>query len=261
MKYAKKSLGQNFLIDQNIKKKIVNLVDIKNKDVVEIGPGKGFLTDEIIKKKPKTLILIEKDNRLYEFLKNKYNKNKNIKIFNKDILKFNLEKQLKEDTFIFGNLPYNISSQILIKVIRFKDQPPKFNSLIFMFQKELAERIYGKFGTSAYGRLSILANFKLKIVNKFFVSKNCFFPKPKVVSAVLHFKKRENMSYNIKKIENLEKITNILFSNRRKMINKNIKKIFKGKNLGFLKNLNLNSRPADLKPDKYYEITQIFERN
>ena len=75
-----------------ISKKIVNLVDIKNKDVVEIGPGKGFLTDEIIKKKPKTLILIEKDNRLYEFLKNKYNKNKNIKIFNKDILKFNLEK-------------------------------------------------------------------------------------------------------------------------------------------------------------------------
>ena len=69
------------------------------------------------------------------------------------------------------------------------------------------------------------------------------------------------MSYNIRKIENLEKITNILFSNRRKMINKNIKKIFKGKNLGFLKNLNLNSRPADLKPDKYYEITQIFERN
>ena len=81
----KNLLGQNFLIDQNIKK-IINLVDIKNKDVVEIGPGKGFLTDEIIKKKPKTLILIEKDNHLYEFLKNKYNKNKNIKIFNKDIL-------------------------------------------------------------------------------------------------------------------------------------------------------------------------------
>ena len=82
-----------------------------------------------------------------------------------------------------------------------------------MFQKELAERIYGKFGTSAYGRLSILANFKLKIVNKFFVSKNCFFPKPKVVSAVLHFKKkREYVSYNIKKIENLKKITNIFFS-------------------------------------------------
>ena len=261
MKYAKKSLGQNFLIDKNIKKKIVSLVNINNKNVVEIGPGKGSLTDEIIKKKPKTLILIEKDNYLYEFLKDKYNKNKNIIIFNKDILKFNLEKQLKKDTIIFGNLPYNISSQILIKIIKLKGQPSKFDSLIFMFQKELAERIYGKFGTRTYGRLSILANFKLKIVNKFFVSKNCFFPKPKIESAVLHFKKKEKISHNIKKIENLEKITNILFSNRRKMINKNIKKIFKDKNVGFFKNLNLNSRPSDLKPDKYYEITEIFERN
>ena len=102
-----------------------------------------------------------------------------------------------------------------------------------MFQRELANRISGKFGTKDYGRLSILTNYKLNIFKKFDVSPNCFFPKPKVISTVLHFKVKPVPSFKIKKIENLEKITNLLFSNRRKMINKNIKKIFRSnKKLG-----------------------------
>ena len=227
MNFSKKSLGQNFLIDPNIKRKIINLVKINNNNIVEIGPGKGSLTDEILKKEPKSLILIEKDEVLYNQLKEKYKSKKNIKIYNKDILKFNIEKKIKKKTIIFGNLPYNISSQILIKMIKFKQWPPKYSSLIFMFQKELAERIYGKYGSSSYGRLSIISNYRLKIVEKFFVSKNCFVPRPKVESAVIHFKKTNNEYYRIKKLENLEKITGILFSNKRKMINKNLKKILK----------------------------------
>ena len=260
MNYAKKSLGQNYLIDLNIIKKIVDLTEIYNKNILEIGPGKGALTEQILKNKPKSLILIEKDNILSKKLKLKYKDNKKIIIHNEDILKFNFEEKLKDNSIIFGNLPYNISSQILAKIIKFKKYPPKYSALIFMFQKEMAERITGKFNTSKYGRLSILTNYRLKVLNKFNVSPNCFFPKPKIDSTILYLKPNKKISNKIKNIENLEKITNILFSNRRKMINKNMKKIFNKDQLDSIKNLNLKSRPSDLKPEKYYEITELFER-
>ena len=118
--YYKKSLGQNFLTDKNIIKKIVSLTVIKNKNIIEIGPGSGALTNEILNQKPKSLSLIEKDKNLSNGLISKFIKEKNLKIFNEDILKFNLEKNMKKKTIIFGNLPYNISSQILIKILRFK---------------------------------------------------------------------------------------------------------------------------------------------
>ena len=260
MHYAKKSLGQNYLIDLNIVKKIINLTKIYNKNILEIGPGKGALTEQILKNKPKSLILIEKDNILSKELKLKYKDNKKIIIHNEDILKFNFEEKLKDNSIIFGNLPYNISSQILAKIIKFKKYPPKYSALIFMFQKEMAERITGKFNTSKYGRLSILTNYRLKVLNKFNVSPNCFFPKPKIDSTILYLKPNKKISNKIKNIENLEKITNILFSNRRKMINKNMKKIFNKDQLDSIRNLNLKSRPSDLKPEKYYEITELFER-
>ena len=258
MNYAKKSLGQNYLIDLNIVKKIINLTDIYNKNILEIGPGKGALTKEILKNKPKSLILIEKDNTLFEELKLKYKDQKNIIVYNKDILKFDFEDKLK-NTIIFGNLPYNISSQILAKIIRFKKIPPKYSALILMFQKEMAQRIVGKFNTSKYGRLSILTNYKLKVLDKFDVSPNSFFPKPKVNSTVLYLKPNTKKFDKIKKIENLEKITNILFSNKRKMINKTIKKIFSRDQLNLIKNLNLTCRPSELEPEKYYELTNFFE--
>ena len=152
MLYAKKSLGQNYLIDLNIINKIVNILDIKNKNVIEIGPGKGALTEIILSKNPKSLIVIEKDNKLSENLKFKYHKNKKINIFNEDILKFNLEDKIKKNSIIFGNLPYNISSQILVKFIRFKNWPPVYKDIIFMFQKELGEKIIGRYPSKDYGR-------------------------------------------------------------------------------------------------------------
>ena len=261
MRYVKKSLGQNFLIDLNIIKKIVNLSSISDKNILEIGPGKGALTNEILKRKPKSLILIEKDLLIYKELKNKYKKNKEVKIYNHDILKFNLEDKIKNNTTIFGNLPYNISSQILVKILKFNSWPPKCSKIIFMFQKEMADRIVGKYNTSKYGRLSILTNYRLKIVNKFDVSPNCFFPKPKVNSTVISFNPKKDNLIKINKIKNLEKITNIFFSNRRKMINKTIQKIFRNKDIKLLKNLNLQSRPSEVSPEKYYEITQLFEKD
>ena len=259
MNYTKKSLGQNYLVDLNIIKKIINLTNIYNKNILEIGPGKGALTKEILKNKPKSLILIEKDNFLSEELRIKYKDHKNIIIYNKDVLKFNFEDKLKNNSIIFGNLPYNISSQILVKIIKFKKYPPKYIALILMFQKEMAQRIVGRFNTPKYGRLSILTNYRLKVLDKFDVSPNCFFPRPKINSTVLYLKPNTKKFDQIKHIENLEKITKTLFSNKRKMINKTMKKIFNIDQLNLIKNLNFKSRPSELKPEKYYEITKIFE--
>ena len=260
MNYAKKSLGQNFLIDNNIVKKITNLIKIKDRNIIEIGPGKGALTNEILKREPKTLTLIEKDSILAKELKLKYFLNKNIKVYNFDILKINVEKLTFKNTAVFGNLPYNISSQILVKTLKFKKWPPNYNDLIFMFQKELGEKIIGKFNTKNYGRLSILTNYKLNIIKKFFVSSNCFFPKPKVTSMVIHFKPKLGKISNIKDIINLEKTTNIFFSNKRKMVNKSIKKILSISEIKQIADLNITSRPAEIKPEIYYKIAEIIEK-
>tara|TARA_B100000035_G_C21005230_1_gene556951 strand:+ start:109 stop:894 length:786 start_codon:yes stop_codon:yes gene_type:complete len=261
MKYFKKSLGQNFLIDNNIVKKIVNLVNIKDKNIVEIGPGGGALTDEILKNNPKSITLIEKDNFLVQNLKKKYSNIQSIDVLNNDILKFDMEKLKLNNAIIFGNLPYNISSQILIRILNFKKWPPNFSDLIFMFQKELGEKIIGNYPSSNYGRLSIITNFRLNIVKKFLVSPNCFFPKPKINSMVIQFKPQLNKFYKIKKIKNLEKITNIFFSNKRKMINKSIKKILNKDQIRKINHLNLSMRPSEVKPDIYYKITELIETN
>jgi 16S rRNA (adenine1518-N6/adenine1519-N6)-dimethyltransferase len=260
MRFTKKSLGQNFLIDKNIIKKIVNLTDIKDRNIIEIGPGEGALTKEILKFKPKSLSIIEKDYKLAKELEFRFSKIKIIKVYNADILKFNLENINKKNSVIMGNLPYNISSQILVKILKFSKWPPNFTDLIFMFQKELGEKIIGKYLSANYGRLSILSNYRLSLVKKFLVSANCFSPKPKVTSLVLHFHPVENKLIKIKKISNLEKITNILFSNKRKMINKNIKKILTSVQINRMKVLNLNYRPSEIKPELYYKITELYEK-
>ena len=260
MNFAKKSLGQNFLIDKNIIRKIINLVKLEKKNIIEIGAGHGALTDEILKKKPNSLNIIEKDIFLYKKLKMKYSNIKNVKIYNDDILDFNLESLVKKNSIIIGNLPYNISSQILVKILRFKKWPPNFENLIFMFQKELGEKILGIYPSANYGRISILSNYRLRFLSKFLVSKNCFFPKPKVTSMVILFKPKLKKLYNIEYILNLEKITNFFFSNKRKMINKTIKKILNDQDIKSINGLKLNSRPSEIKPETYYRITELFEK-
>ena len=252
---AKKSLGQNFLIDKNIIKKIINITQIKDKHVMEIGPGHGALTDEILKKNPKSLIIIEKDNNLANFLKKKYSSNKIVDIYNDDVLKLNLEKIIKNDSIVFGNLPYNISSQILIKMIKFKKWPTNYSDLIFMFQKELGEKIIAPFKSLNYGRLSIITSLKLDIIKTFIISPNCFKPKPKVKSIIIQFKPK-------KKIENcdilkLESITNLFFSKKRKMINKTICKILNKKQIFMLKDLDLTGRPSDIPAKIYFKIASM----
>ena len=129
-----------------------------------------------------------------------------------------------------------------------------------MFQKELGEKILGEYSTSHYGRLSILTNYRLKILNKFLISSNCFYPKPKITSMIISFFPIRNVFFKIKKIENLEYISNVFFSKKRKMINKTIKDILSKEKINEIKNLRLSSRPSDLKPEIYYKITQLYEK-
>ena len=259
MIFTKRSLGQNFLIDKNIIDKIIGTVKITDKNIIEIGPGNGALTDKILKKKPKNLFLIEKDNILSKKLKEKFKNEKNIKIYNEDVLKFNFKSIKRKNLIIFGNLPYNISSQILVKLLKINYWPPLHDNLILMFQKELGEKIIAKHPSKNYGRLSILTNLLLDVKTKFLVSPNCFKPKPKVNSIVIHFKPKTKKFGNIQDLKNLEKITNIFFNNKRKMINKNIKKILKKDEIIRIKNIKLDMRPADIEPNIYYKITELIE--
>ena len=259
---AKKSLGQNFLVDKNIIKKIVEIGKInRDKTVMEIGPGYGSLTEAIINSGPKKIVAVEKDKNLSFFLKKKFKNFKNFKIINLNILNIINKKNLDKDTVVFGNLPYNISTQILASLITLKDWPPWYNTLILMFQKEVADRILAKVKTREFSRLTVLSNWRLEIRKHFNISKNCFYPKPKINSTLLSFTPKKNNLINLKNPKNLEKVTRILFSNRRKMINKNFNKLFKNKKY-LTKNLNidLKKRPGELSNEMFYKIARQYEK-
>ena len=256
---AKKSLGQNFLIDKNIIDKIVNTANIENKCILEIGPGTGNLTSSILKNNPKILYVIEKDNNLSELLHEKY-KNR-LMIINKDVLKFDEKKLSKEKLTVFGNLPYNISTEILSKWILNLDKNDFwFQSLSLLFQKEVADRIIAKFNTSNYGRLTILANWKLDIIKICDIKPSSFLPKPRIQSTLLLFKPKKKF-INFKNPKNLEQITRVFFNHRRKMIKKPFNQIFNG-DLKILEKLkiDLNLRPQNLNFETYYKLTSEYEK-
>ena len=254
---AKKSLGQNFLIDANILEKIVNVTQIKEKNIMEIGPGTGALTSYILKKNPKKLIVIEKDKNLAEILKQNFKEE--VTVINKDILEIDENSLIREKFTVFGNLPYNISTEILSKwIINLKDEF-WFDNLVLMFQKEVANRIISNFNTSTYGRLSILANWKLKVVKVCDIKPESFSPKPKVDSSLLLFTPK-NKIFKIKDPKNLEKVTRVFFSHRRKMLKKPFNQLFNGdqKILDKLK-IDLNLRPQNLDFETYYKLTSEYE--
>ncbi len=255
---AKKSLGQNFLIDQNIIDKIINIIDIQNKNILEIGPGTGNLTLGILKKNPKKVILIEKDNFLAKLLIEKFSNE--VEVINKDVLKVNENILCDQSLIVFGNLPYNISTEILSKWILNLDQNKIwFNCLILMFQKEVADRIISKFNTKEYGRLSILANWRLNIKKIFDIKATSFNPKPKVESTVLFFEPKKNF-LKFKDPKNLEKITRIFFMHRRKMIKKPYNQLFKNnEKIASQMGIDLALRPQNLNFNTYYELTKKYE--
>ncbi len=255
---AKKSLGQNFLKDKDIIEKIVNLTNIKDNSVIEIGPGTGNLTKFILKNKPKKFIVIEKDKNLALNLKKNFEDK--IKIINDDILNINEKSLSNEKLIVFGNLPYNISTEILCKwILNLDKEKFWFNSLILMFQKEVADRIIAKFNSSKYGRLTILANWKLNIKKIIDIKPGSFYPKPKIESTLLFFSPKKNF-FKIKDPTNLEKITRIFFNHRRKMIKKPFNQLFNGNSDVIQKlKLDMSLRPQNLDFETYYKLTNEFE--
>ena len=254
---AKKSLGQNFLVDKNILDKISNIIDIKDKLILEIGPGTGNLTSYILDKKPKQIFVVEKDNELAIQLKNKFNNQ--LIIINDDILKIDETALFNEKVIVFGNLPYNISTEILSKWIINLKNNFWFDCLILMFQKEVADRIIAEFNSSNYGRLSIISNWKLNIKKIFDIKPEAFSPKPKVYSSLLYFYPKKNF-IKINNPKNLEKVTRIFFNQRRKMIKKPYNQLFNGDQriVNKLK-INLNLRPQNLNLDTYYKLACEYE--
>ena len=254
---SKKSLGQNFLVDNNILKKIVDAGKISKLDsVIEIGPGTGNLTNYIIDSQPKDITVVEKDSNLVKILKNKFN-NK-INIINDDVLELD-ENFYKKKFTVFGNLPYNISTQILANWCL--NNNLRFKRLILMFQKEVADRIIAKVNTKEYSRITILANWKFDIKKIFDVSPNCFFPRPKIESTLLEFLPKTDY-IKIRNPKYLEKITKIFFSQRRKMIKKNFMKLFKDSNYMSKKlKIQLSDRPQNLSTDKFLMIIKEYENS
>ncbi len=256
---AKKSLGQNFLIDENIINKIIDVVEIKDKEILEVGPGTGNLTKALLKKNPKRIHVIEKDNNLVSLLKKNFKDQLNI--INEDVLKINENLISTEKLIVFGNLPYNISTEILCKwILNSNDKKFWFSNLVLMFQKEVADRIISSYNCSEYGRLTILANWKLEIKKVIDIKPHSFSPRPKIDSTLLVFSPKKNF-IKFKNPHNLEKITRIFFNHRRKMIKKPLNQIFSNKKEIIDKlSIDPNLRPQNLEIQTYYKMTEEYEK-
>ena len=253
----KKSLGQNFLIDRNVLEQIVDVIDITDKEILEIGPGSGNLTNYIIKKNPKKIYVIEKDNDLASLLKEKFHNE--ITVFNKDVLSVSEDKISINKLNVFGNLPYNISTEILSKWILNIDKNFWFENLVLMFQKEVADRIIASANTSKYGRLSILSSWKLNIKKIIDIKPESFSPRPKINSTLLLFTPKQNF-FRLNNPKNLEMITRIFFSQRRKMLKKPFNQVFTNAiEVAEKFNIDLNLRPQNLAPEIYFKLVKEYE--
>tara|TARA_B100001057_G_scaffold9951_1_gene9419 strand:+ start:4855 stop:5649 length:795 start_codon:yes stop_codon:yes gene_type:complete len=216
---AKKSLGQNFIHSKSFLSKLCNyIITDDNTDIVEIGPGTGSLTEYLKRKKFNNLLLIEKDFELSKKLSEKYKYEKNIQIYNEDALTFDLSKISKSnDIIIVGNLPFNISSQLLLKWISYDTWPPFYNKMYLMFQKELGKRINSKINNKSYGKLSVLTQSRCNVKELIKAPSNIFNPKPKVDGLVLEFTPIDTfIDVDLNKLKTVLKIA---FENRRKKIN------------------------------------------
>ena len=250
---AKKSLGQNFIHDEKFLIKLKRtIVSNEKTSIIEIGPGKGALTRHLVKKKYKKIFLIEKDVGLLKYLE-QY-KDKGISVINEDALNFDLnDLNIKKDSIIVGNLPFNISSQLLIKWSKIDYWPPFYQKMYLMFQKELGKRILAKKDTKSYGRISVIAQSRFNIKKLLIAPSGIFIPKPKVDGIVLEFspiKKYKNVQ-----MRNLEIILKKAFQQRRKKIKSSLKEY---KNILELNNFNLDLRAENLSTDDYCKLSNLI---
>jgi 16S rRNA (adenine1518-N6/adenine1519-N6)-dimethyltransferase len=258
----KKKLGQNFLINKEIIKKIADIGTVdKNTNIIEIGPGSGNLTEELLKKNPKEFFAIEFDNDLSNHLDKIKNNYKNFNYVISDALTFDEKSVFKKNSIIYGNLPYNISLKLLIKWIYSYPWPPFYDQMILMFQKEVAERIIAASNNKKYGRISILTDARLDVKFHFNISKKEFNPEPRVDSSVLSFTPKKYTNFGLKDLGILSDLTKIIFNTKRKMISKTLKKLLNEKELKIIDFDNIkNLRPENLDFNFYYKLVDLIKR-
>ena len=252
----KKSMGQNFLFDSNITDKIVKYSLPLSNTVIEIGPGAGTLTKSILKLNVNKIILIEKDKSLIKLLQSLKEKYDSIEIYNKDALSLPIWKLGIGPREVIANLPYNVSTKILINLLKNSTQ---FSKLTMMFQKEVANRIIAKPGTKNYGRLSVISQLKTEAKILFNIPDTAFFPKPKVQSSLVQFIPFENKKYNFN-FEKMEILTRLVFSKKRKML----RTIFKEKGgSSFLSSISIdpNIRPENLTLEEFCKLEVSLRQN
>ena len=255
----KKKLGQNFLHDKNIISSIINNVNVKDEDIIEIGPGPGILTENILKNKAKSLLVIEKDDSFevnLKKIKNKY-KDNFIYLIN-DVIDFDFKKLKKKEYKIVSNLPYNISVPFILKMIKIR-RIISWKDMVLMVQKEVAERITADIGTKNYGRLSIMVNLNNDVEKLLNVKPSSFIPKPKVDSTVIKISPK-NKNLNINE-EIFEKIVKICFSQRRKKIKNNLDQLNTNTSLLLeLSNIDPDIRAENINIEGFLRISKNYEK-
>lgn len=255
--FPKKKLGQNFIFDKNILNKILNNVSpIKGHNIIEIGPGPGGLTLEILKKKPNRITLVEKDSSFQEILNNIILEFKEVRssIIIEDFLNLNLNKIIKPKTKIISNLPYYVSTQILLKILPLDKN---IEEVMFTFQTEVANRIISKPHNKNYSRLSVITQSVCDIKKKQDLSSKIFYPIPKVNSTVLVFRKKKKIT--IKNFQTLKNLTHKAFNKRRKSIKNSLKDFTNITELLNKSNISESLRPEEITVEKFCELSNLID--
>jgi len=244
----KKSLGQHFLTDQNIARKIVDSLGSKTIDVLEIGPGMGVLTQYLLNRSDIKLHVIEIDRDSVAYLRQNFPLLNNI--YSEDFLKSDIASKFEGSFTVIGNFPYNISSQIFFRILALRNRIPE---VVGMVQREVAERIASKHGNKAYGILSVILQAFYEIEYLFTVSEQVFNPPPKVKSAVIRLKR--NATVNLSCREDLfVEVVKAAFNQRRKMLRNSLKAICEN-----LPEQYADKRPEQLSVNDFIGLTKIIE--
>ena len=259
---AKKSLGQNFLLDLNLTSKIARCAgNLDQFDILEIGPGPGGLTRSLLNEGARKVVAIEKDSRCIEALEEiQATFPGRLKLLQGDALSTNASEHLADPVRIIANLPYNIGTELLVRWLTSKTWPSFWQSMTLMFQKEVANRIVASPGSKAYGRLSVMSQWRCDTKIAFNVPASAFTPPPKVESTLVHFESLEEPKFPAE-VEVLEFVVSKAFNQRRKMLRGALKGYFQNVEEGLLSiGVLPTKRAEDITVQEYCAMSQILIR-
>ena len=259
---AKKSLGQNFLLDLNLTSKIARYAgNLKQSDILEIGPGPGGLTRSLLNEGARQVVSIEKDNRCIAALEEIQSLFPGrLRLLQGDALSMNVTQYLTDPIKIIANLPYNIGTELLVRWLNSKNWPSFWQSMTLMFQKEVANRIVARPGSKAYGRLSVMSQWRCNTKIAFNIPATAFTPPPKVESAVVHFEALNEPKFPAE-VDKLEFVVSKAFNQRRKMLRGALKGHFMNVEEGLLSIGVLPTKRAEnITVQEYCAMSQILIR-